>query len=259
MLAEFGAWRLAALSALVFFAGLVDSLAGSGGLITLPAYLAAGLNPALVLGTNKLASSIGTTVSATRFSRHVRLSWRPLLPVIAVSLAGSWAGAELGRRLGAHWLRLLLLAAIPAVGTAVFSRRSFGRVDTSHELSHGALRLRAIFVALPLGIYDGFFGPGTGTFLALSFTRFCRLDLLRATAWSKILNLASNVSAMIAFLSMGRTHWPLGLSMGGMSVAGHFVGSQIGIKRGAQAIRPMIVLVCAALFAKLLMDTVAAR
>ena len=86
------------------------------------------------------------------------------------------------------------------------------------------------------------------------FTRVCRFDLVRATAWSKILNLASNLSAMAAFLWMGRTHWTLGLSMGGMSVAGHYVGSQIGIKRGASAIRPMILLVCAGLFLKLLFD-----
>jgi len=254
MLSEFGFAGLAALSALVFFAGIVDSLAGGGGLITLPAYLAVGLNPSLLLGTNKLASSIGTTVSAFRFSRHQRLDWRPLAPVVAVSLAGSWLGAALGRLLSATWLRLLLLAAIPVVGVAVFSRHSFGRVDRSGEFTPAQLRLRAIAVALPIGAYDGFFGPGTGTFLALAFTRLCRFDLVRATAWSKILNLASNLSAMAAFLWMGRTHWPLGLSMGGVSVAGHYVGSQIGIKRGASAIRPMILWVCAALFVKLLLD-----
>lgn len=259
MLVEFGLARLVVLSALVFFAGLVDSLAGGGGLITLPAYLAAGLNPALLLGTNKLASSIGTTVSALRFSRHQRISWRPLVPVVAVSLAGSWLGARLGERLSAYGLRLLLLVAIPAVGFAIFSRHSFGRVDRSGEFTTGQLRFRAFAVALPIGTYDGFFGPGTGTFLALAFTRFCRFDLLRATTWSKVLNLASNVSAMVAFLWMGRTHVPLGLSMGGMSVAGHYVGSNLGIKRGADAIRPMILLVCAGLFLKLLFDAWAVR
>lgn len=254
MLAEFTPAQLGILGILIFFSGIVDSLAGGGGLISLPAYLAAGLNPALLLGTNKLSSCIGTTVSAVRYGRNARFDLKSFAPVIVVSLIGSWIGAEAGQLLSPWILRYLLLAAIPVVGYAVFSRHDFGRTDRSAGFAHSELRARSMAISFPLGIYDGFFGPGTGTFLALAFTRFCRYDLLKATTCTKILNLTSNFSAMIAFLWAGRTHVALGLSMGGLNVAGNYVGSHLGIRRGASVIRPMILLVCSALFAKLLWD-----
>jgi uncharacterized protein len=256
MLHEFTPIHLTILGTLIFFSGIVDALAGGGGLISLPAYLAAGLNPALLLGTNKLSSSMGTTISAVRYGRNARFNLASFAPVIFISLIGSWLGAQAGQWLSPQILRYLLLVAIPVIGYAVFSRHNFGHTDSSSSLAPDKRRARSMTIAFPLGLYDGFFGPGTGTFLTLAFTHFCRYDLLKATTCTKILNLTSNLTAMITYLLAGRTHAALGLSMGGLSVAGNYVGSHWGIKRGATVIRPMILLVCSGLFAKLLWDTV---
>lgn len=250
MLADFSVLELTALGALVFFAGLVDSLAGGGGLITVPAYLAVGLPPHLVLGTNKLGSSIGTVVSAVRFHARLKFPLRRFWPVVAAGLLGATAGARLALLLDPSFIRYLLVAALPFVAWSIWSKHDFGAEDRSESVPASY----AVAVGALVGVYDGFFGPGAGTFYALAFTRFCGYDLLGSTARAKVINLVSNVGALAMFLKGGAVHVPLGLAMGALSVGGHWVGSHWGLKRGPQAIRPMVVLVCAGLFAKLLWD-----
>jgi uncharacterized membrane protein YfcA len=251
--------QTALLGACVFFAGIVDSLAGGGGLITLPAYLAVGLDPALVLGTNKLVSSTGTLVSVVRYQRALRFSLSAFAPVIAATLAGSWLGARAALLVSPDWIRPLLLAVLPVVAWLVWSRRDFGAVDGSGRLSPTEMTRRGVAVAAPVGAYDGFFGPGTGTFFALAFTRWLHHDLLAATARAKVLNLASNLAALFAFVAAGRVHWGVGLSMAALSVAGNWVGAHLGLRRGAEAIRPAVAAVCGGLFLKILYDAAAAR
>ncbi len=238
----------------MFLAGAVDALAGGGGLITLPAYMAVGLDPALVLGTNKLSACFGTVVSTVRYQRALRFSVRAFLPAILASLIGSWLGARLAIVVDPSWLRPLLLCVLPVIAWLVWSKRDFGADDTSRRLPPETLTRRGVAVSFPIGAYDGFFGPGTGTFFALGFTRWCGYDLLHATARAKILNLVSNVAALAAFAWAGRLDWKLGLSMAALSVAGNWVGSHLGVRRGAVAIRPVVALVCGALFLKLLSD-----
>ena len=246
---------LAVLGACVFLAGAVDALAGGGGLITLPAYLAAGLPPALVLGTNKLSSGIGTAAAIARYRRGLSFPLRELLPMLAAAGAGSWLGARAAVLVDPSWLRPLLLAALPAVAWLVWSRRDFGHTDSSGRFSGTELRLRGMLTAGPIGLYDGFFGPGAGTFYALGFTRACGYDLVGATTRAKALNLLSNVAALFTFAAAGRVSWRVGLPMAAMSVAGNWVGAHLGVRNGAALIRPVVVLVCAGLFAKLLFDT----
>ena len=250
----FGPGATVFLAVCVFFAGIVDALAGGGGLITLPAYLAVGLNPALVLGTNKLSSCLGTVVSTARYHRALKFSIKDFLPVIAASMIGSWLGARLAIRVDPSWIRPMLLTALPVVAYLVWSKKDFGSVDEAHQLSAKERQRRGIIVAAPIGAYDGFFGPGTGTFFAIAFARWGRHDLLGATARAKILNLVSNLGALAAFIWAGRLDWKVGLSMSLLSVAGHWVGSHLGVKKGATVIRPVVALVCAGLFAKVLFD-----
>jgi len=244
----------AALGACVFLAGIVDALAGGGGLITLPAYLAVGLNPALVLGTNKLASCIGTCTSTVKYHRALRFSLKEFLPVLAAAALGAWLGAHLAVLADPRWLRPLLLFALPVVSWLIWSRRNFGHEDLSHRHSREAKRVRGMLVAGPVGLYDGFFGPGAGMFYALGFVRVCGYDLLGATGRAKALNLLSNVAALATFLAAGRVAWRVGLPMAGCSIAGNYVGAHLGVRSGAKAIRPVVLLVCAGLFAKLLFD-----
>ena len=245
---------LAGRSAAVFLAGAVDALAGGGGLITLPAYLAVGLAPALVLGTNKLSACLGTVVSTVRYQRATRFSVRAFAPAILASLVGSWLGARLAMLIDPSWLRPLLLCVLPVIAWLVLTRAGFGAVDESGRHAPRDLARRGAAVSFPVGLYDGFFGPGTGTFFALGFTRWCGYDLLNATARAKILNLVSNIAALAAFAWAGRLNWSLGLSMAALSFAGNWVGSHLGVSHGAKAIRPVVALVCAALFFKLLAD-----
>jgi len=242
------------LAVCVFFAGIVDALAGGGGLITLPAYLAAGLDPALVLGTNKLSSCVGTVVSTARYHRALRFSIKDFLPVILASMIGSWLGARGAILVDPSWLRPMLLAALPVVAYLVWSKKDFGSVDESGRLSAAERRRRGVLVAAPIGAYDGFFGPGAGTFFAIAFARWGKHDLLGATARAKVLNLVSNFGALGAFIWAGRVDWKLGLLMSAASVAGHWVGAHLGVKKGAALIRPVVVFVCAGLFAKVLFD-----
>ncbi|MFA5140127.1 MAG: TSUP family transporter [Elusimicrobiota bacterium] len=250
-LPDLDATRFAVLACLVFLAGFVDAMAGGGGLITLPAYLAVGLPPSLVLGTNKLGSTIGTAAATARFWAKLDMSARVLLPAVLATMAGSFLGARLALLLDPAWIRRLLLGALPLAAFAVLSRRGFGGDDSGSVMPAGRLSSRAMAVVFPIGAYDGFFGPGTGTFLALGLSRFCRLSLLRATAWAKVINLVSNAAALAAFLAGSAVHVRLGLAMGVFSVAGNYVGATVGIKRSA-LIRPVIALVCAGLFLNIL-------
>ena len=254
---EFSVLQLTVLSFLVFLAGVLDSLAGGGGLITLPAYLAVGLPPGLVLGTNKCASSIGTVASVVRYFRTLSLDRGAVVPMVVAALVGSAAGSGLALLLDPKWIRPLMLCVLPFVAWSVLSKHHFGLEDRSGELPPASLRARTVGVAFPIGAYDGFFGPGTGTFLALGFARFCRYDLMHATGYAKAVNLASNVAALVSFLAAGRVHLALGVGMGVVSVAGHLVGSHLGLKRGAAAIRPAIALICAGLFLKIAFDLAA--
>jgi uncharacterized membrane protein YfcA len=257
MLPDSTASQLLVLGFLVFFAGMVDALAGGGGLITLPAYLAAGLNPALLLGTNKLSSSLGTIASAGRYLHRLRLPLRPFAPLAVCALLGSAFGAWLALSLDPAFIRYLLLAALPIVAIAVLTRHEFGKTDRSAELDPKTLRGRSCLISAAVGAYDGFFGPGTGTFFALALARWCRHDLLGATGRAKLLNLATNFAALAVFLFSGRLNVALGLSMAAASAAGHWLGAHLGLRHSERVIRPAVVLVCAGLFLKILRDTLA--
>ncbi len=252
-LAEFGPYKLAGLAALIFFGGVVDALAGGGGLVTIPAYLAFGLDPRFLLGTNKLSSCIGTAAASLNYQRNQRLDLAAMAPGFAAALLGAVLGATAAKSLGASGIRILVLVALPLVGWFIYSKHGFGREDRSASLG-GALKRRETALALPIGVYDGFFGPGTGLFFALAQVRWCRRDLLGATVRAKFLNLTTNLAALATFLLAGRVDIPLGLLMAAASVAGNWTGSHLGLKNGPKAIRPAVLLVCFGLFAKLLLD-----
>jgi uncharacterized membrane protein YfcA len=259
MLAGFTLTRLLVLAALVFFAGIVDALAGGGGLITLPAYLAAGLNPALLLGTNKLSSFLGTIASAGRYMHSLRFPLKPFIPIAVCAVLGSMLGAWLALSLNPAFIRYLLLAALPLVAVAVLIRHDFAQEDRSAELAPEALRGRSCAISAAVGAYDGFFGPGTGTFFALALARWCRHDLLGATGRAKLLNLTTNFAALAVFLFSGRLNIALGLAMAAAGAAGHWLGAHLGLRHGGRLIRPAVALVCAGLFLKILHDTLAAH
>lgn len=242
------------LAALVFLAGFVDSIAGGGGLITLPAYLAHGLPPSLLLGTNKLSSCLGTSVAAAKFLKETRFRADFLFILVVLAAGGSFLGAKAISMVPPETIRLLLLVLLPPVAVFLGARKSFGLADTSARHTENALLRRSGSLAFGVSFYDGMLGPGTGTFLAVGFARLCGFDLLRATALAKLLNLVSNAAALAAFLWFGMVDVKLGLAMGAAGMAGNYAGSHVALKKGAWVIRPMLFAVSAALLAKIAWD-----
>ena len=250
----YAAHPYAPLTLLVFLAGFVDAIAGGGGLITLPAYLAHGLSPSLLLGTNKLSSSMGTLVAAAKLLKEMRFKTDFLFILVFMAAAGSFLGARAISLVSPEMLRYLLIVTLPPIAIFLLWRRRFGLADTSGQHSPNTLLARSSGISLAISVYDGMLGPGTGTFLALLLTHLCGFDLLRATALAKLLNLTSNLAALAAFLSLGRVNIALGLAMGVAGMAGNYAGSRLALKKGVWIIRPMLALICASLLAKIAWD-----
>lgn len=242
---------------LVFLGGVVDSVAGGGGLITLPAYLLAGLPPHSAAATNKCSSMFGTLLSTVRYLRHG--CWhRPTAAVSAAgALLGSWLGAQLNMFLDERYLYWVLLCALPVVGVAILLKPDLGTRSRTESYSSGALAVRCAAIALILGCYDGFFGPGTGTFMMIALSTFCGFDLLTASGNTKIMNLSSNVAAFTAFALGGKIVWAVGLTAAVFGMLGNYVGSGLALKNGAKVIRPMFLVVLVLLVGRLVWELAA--
>ncbi len=232
---------------LVFLASLIDAIAGGGGLISLPAYYLAGLNPAMAAGTNKFSASFGTMMAAGKFLRRGRLMLRPALWAVPGALLGAFLGAELLKFTPAGIVRGLMLVGLPAMALVIVFQRP---AEQSAPLKPGALPICA-GIGLLCGFYDGFFGPGTGTLLILLFTKLIRMDAVTASGTAKLVNLASNVSALVSFLLGGQVLFALGVPAMLCSVAGGYVGSALAIKRGGKLVRRIMLLVIALILLKL--------
>lgn len=238
---------------LVFLAGLIDSIAGGGGLISLPAFLLAGLPAHNAIATNKLSSTIGTTVSTARFAKNGYMKMKLILPCILFSLVGSISGANLSLMVSDTLLKKVMLAVLPVVALTVFAERKNDLPEDGVPITPG-MYVISMIAALVIGIYDGFYGPGTGTFLLLVFTGIAKTDVHTATGTTKALNLTSNVAALATFILHKQVVYPLGLTAGLFCLAGHYIGSGMVTKNGMKVVRPVILIVLALLFLKIIFD-----
>lgn len=244
---------------LIFFAAFVDSIAGGGGLISLPSYLLAGIPIHTCYGTNKLVSGCGTAAASVNYFRSRCVDVRAAVPGVAGALAGAAVGAHLALTLSADALQLCLLIILPAVAVFMFVNRSFGSVQKKDPLSDKILELRALIVGLVIGCYDGFFGPGAGTFYALALTVFLRLDLVTASGTTKLINLGSNIASAVTFIAAGKVLYMIALPCAVCSVCGNMLGSRLAIKNGAKFIRPLIAAVSILLFIHIGYDFISRR
>ncbi len=236
-------------------AGCIDAIAGGGGLITLPVLLAAGLSPGQALATNKLQGTFGTLVAAATFVHGGEVDLRRFWPAIAATFAGAVAGTVGVRLIDAAALAALIPALLIIVALYVLVSPRLGEVEAQARLS-GAL---FVGLCLPLiGAYDGFFGPGTGSFLALSFVALQGLTLRRATAHAKVLNFTSNIASLAVFVSGGHVVWLAGAAMAAGQLLGAGVGARLVIRVGARLVRPVLVAVALALAVKLLVERLSA-
>ena len=236
---------------LLFLAGLIDAIGGGGGLISLPAYLLAGLPAHQAIATNKLSSSCGTCLSAGRFLRKGLISLKLALPSVAAAFAGSSLGARLSLAVSEDAMKYILFGILPAAAFLVLNPRLFR--DRGGEAGADRQTVTVcILAALVIGAYDGFYGPGTGTFLIIAFTVFARMSVPAANAQAKVINLTSNVTSLAVFLLNGQVVFLLGLAGAACNMAGNWIGSGLAISKGAKIVRPVIVTVLLLLLIKLL-------
>jgi uncharacterized membrane protein YfcA len=234
---------------------MTDAIAGGGGLISLPAYCLAGLPAHVCLGCNKFSSCSGTLFSAGRFLRSGNIHFKSASVAAAAALIGSFLGARLALFLNDHALRVAMLILLPAAAAFLFLR---GRKGTDENTFSRLSPRRAVFlsaaVGFTIGAYDGFFGPGSGTLLILAFTAVLGFDLKTACGNTKAVNLASNLAALVTFLAAGTIQYRLAVPAAACSIAGHWIGSGLAIKKGAAFIRPVMLIVLVCLFSKLVFD-----
>lgn len=241
---------------LALVAGFVDAIAGGGGLISLPAYFFAGLPAHAAIATNKLSSTLGTAVATVRYALFGYMVRRFVIVGVACGLIGSAVGANLALLADATVLMVFMLAALPPVAVLVFRAKDLNRFSERPLPPAAALTATAV-IALVVGVYDGFYGPGTGTILMLLLTAVGRQDVKSAAGTTKAVNLATNVAALAVFLANGQVLVGLGLAAAAFNIAGNWLGSTFFDKKGALILRPIMLVVIALFAAKLVADLLA--
>ncbi len=239
---------------MLFLTGFVDSIAGGGGLISLPAYLFAGLPVHMAIGTNKLSSACGTALTTARFIRGGHIRWRLALPGIAAAMIGSGLGSRLSLVTDEQIIRTVLFAVLPLAAFIVLNPRLFPEQEAQELRIDRRTVTVCILAALIIGFYDGFYGPGAGTFLIIAFTAFARLGVTTANAHAKAINLTTNITSLIVFLHGGTVLIPLGLAGAVFNTLGNYVGLSLALRGGAKITRPVILAVLALLLVKLLTE-----
>jgi uncharacterized membrane protein YfcA len=232
-------------------AGFVDSIVGGGGLILVPALFAAfpTTHPATLFGINKGASICGTAVATVQYARRVDMRWAALLPAALAGFAGSFAGAWLVTEISPDFLRKVLPVVLLAVLLYTLAKKELGR-HHAPRFSGRAETWAACCIGLVLGFYDGFFGPGTGSFFVFLFVRWLGYDFLNASASAKLLNTATNLAALLLFAYKGHVWWHFALTMAIANVLGSLLGTHMALKHGAAFVRVVFIFVVSALIMK---------
>ena len=239
---------------LVGLAGFVDSIAGGGGLISLPAYLISGLPTHTCIATNKLSSSMGTAVSTYKYAKSGYVDWRLAVFCVISALLGSSIGAKIALLISDQVFRILMLIILPLTAAYVMKKKDIFSDDGSSELSFAKSAVFSTIIAFTIGMYDGFYGPGTGTFLILLLTRFAHMEIHKANGITKVINLSSNIGSLTVYLTSGQVLMPLGLAAAVFSIAGNYLGSRCFTKKGASIARPVILIVLLVFFARTVLE-----
>lgn len=247
-------WQFLIVCPLVFFAGFVDAVAGGGGLISLPSYMIAGLPVHYSIATNKLSSAMGTTVATARYAKNGYIPWKQAVFCVAFALAGSACGAKLALMVSDYYFKIIMLVVIPL--TAFYVIRSKALTEGKNSVSFVKATILSIIIAFFIGIYDGFYGPGTGTFLLLFLTSVADMNLSEANGISKVINLSTNIAALTVYLINDKVVVILGLFAGCFSIAGNFLGTKMFDKNGVKIVKPIMIVVLIIFFVKVLLEII---
>jgi uncharacterized protein len=255
---DLSALTLTALIVAAFVAGWVDAVVGGGGLIQLPALLIglpSNTPPAVILGTNKISSFCGTATSSLTYALRIPLDWWTVAPLVIASAVGSAMGASLAKLLPKDAFTPIVLAALIGVGIYVWRRPQLGMVSVRKHPGRGHYGWTAL-IGLVVGAYDGFLGPGTGSFFVILLVAVLGYGFLEASATAKIANLVTNLSAIVVFGLSGSVLWGLGLMMGAANLMGGYLGARTAIRRGSSFVRKVFLIVLSGLIIKLSYDVV---
>ena len=239
---------IAALFFFGFIGAFINAIVGGGGLITLPALLFVGLPPATAIATNKLAASLGNFTSTMTFLRAGKIDLKMLGPIVPFVFIGSMAGAFTVHQVDSEVLRPLVLILLVAVLIYTLIKKDFGKVGKEGK-AVGKKKAAGLLLLIGLGFYDGFFGPGTGSFMIFVLL-FMGFNFIEASGSSKLLNFTSNFAALIMFLFLGAVNLTYGFIMGAAMILGAFAGSKIALSRGTEFVRILFIIVTIVLILK---------
>lgn len=236
-----------------FLAAFVDSIAGGGGIISVPAYMIAGLPPHMVLGTNKFTASMASLTSSINFIKSGNCNFKFLKIVAPFTLIGSILGVKAVLLLDESFLQPLVLVLVLAIGIYTFFSKSIGEKDTFKGLNKRNITISIIF-AFSLGFYDGFFGPGTGSFLIFGLINILGFNFLKASANARVLNFVSNIAALVTFAFSGNINYLVGIPVCVFMILGAKLGTKLAINKGSKVIKPIFVTMSLAVAIKMLLQ-----
>lgn len=254
MLSGYPIWVCLLIGLGVFLASFVDAIGGGGGIISVPVYLMAGLPAHYALGTNKMSSCIGTAASTLRYLKNGYSDIPLAVPSVVLAIIGAFLGTNLQLRVDEKILKYFLLLVLPVAAIALLRQKRLP--EEKGEMHPGKRRAVVWGASFAIGIYDGFYGPGTGTFLLLAYCTLAKLDVRTASGNVKMVNLSSNLGALMTSLAAGKVLIGLGLVAACFSIAGHYLGSGLAIRNGSKIIRPVIITVLLLLTVRVVLELI---
>ena len=252
LIAGYPVWKVLIICVGVFVASFIDAIGGGGGLISVPAYLFAGIPAHYALGTNKLSSCLGTIASTVRYIKKGYADWGLAIPSIALAMLGSHFGTKIQLMVNERYLRYMLIAVLILVAWVMLKKKDFP--ETQGDMARWKRCAIVWSAALIIGMYDGFYGPGTGTFLLIAFCKLAKIDLRTASGNVKIVNLSSNIGALATSLAAGKVLVPIGLIAAVFAFSGQYLGAGMMIKNGSRIVTPVIFTVLGLLFIKIVLE-----
>lgn len=228
---------------LLFLAGMIDAIGGGGGLVSLPAYLIAGLPPHAAVATNKMSSTCGTALATIRFIRNKLVNFKLAIPSVIFAIIGSSIGAHISMMVDEKIMLYVLIIILPVSAYLVLNKKLFNDNGSDIVKLDRRTYITACVAAFVIGCYDGFYGPGTGTFLIIAFTIFARLSIKMANGQAKVINLTTNITSLIIFLLNGQVVILLGLAAAVCNMVGAYIGAGLVMTNGSKIVRPSIILV----------------
>ncbi len=243
---------------LVFLSGFVDAVAGGGGLISVPAYMIAGLPAHTSIATNKLSASMGTTLATFKLGRAGNIPWKKAIICIVAAIFGGSLGAKLALMVSADLFMKLMLVIIPVTAVYIMRTKSMDRPASEEVEDADSIKyvILAAVIAFVIGVYDGFYGPGTGTFLILLLTGVAKFKLGEANGKAKAINLTTNLSSLVVYLMNAKVLIPLGLTAGLFAIVGNYIGVNLFMDKGAKIVKPLMITVMVIFFIRIISEMI---